>query len=107
MVASLFPEHLGTIRECRPSQAEPKTWVEIDELERTNLDAGQFVPVVEHCERGHYTDASDQVRCVVRIDNCQPNTPPPLGIEAVFSASALASPTDSRQPTPITVRARR
>ena len=106
VVASLSPKHLEAILDCRKPKTEPKTWVEVDDLELANLDTGQFVPVVEHRERGHYTDASDQIRYVIRIDNCQENMGGPLRVEAVFSEWALTpgSPADWRRPRAITLR---
>jgi hypothetical protein len=94
------------IRDCRRPKAEPKTWVEVDDLEVANLDTGQFVPVVERREQGHYTDASDQIRYVIRIDNCQQNAGDPLRVEAVFSEWALTpgSPAYWRRPRPIMFR---
>lgn len=106
VLASLFPEHLRSLSECRKPIGEPKTWVEIDDLELANLDQGQFVPVVERRERGRFTDDSDQIRYVVRIDNCQPSPAPPLRIEAVFSESSLTpgTPAVFRRPRPVMLR---
>lgn len=106
MVTSLFPKHLEAIQDCRKPKAEPKTWVEVDDLELANLATGRFVPVAERREQGHYTDASDQARYVIRIDNCQQNTGGPLRVEAVFAKSALTpgSPADWRRPRPIMLR---
>lgn len=109
VLASLFPKHLKAIRDCPKPKTQPKTWVEVDDLELENLDAGRFVPVVERRERGHYTDSSDQIRYVIRIDNCQQNTGGPLRVEALFSEWALTpgSPADWRRPRPIMLRERR
>ncbi len=106
VVTSLFPKHLEAIRDCGKPKTEPKSWVEVDDLELANLDTGQFVPVVERRERGHYTDASDQIRYVIRIDNCQQNQAARLRVEAVFSEWALTpgSPADGRRPRPLMFR---
>lgn len=66
------------------------TWTDVEELEAENVATGQFVPVIESRERGHYTDATDQVRFVVRIDNCDPGIDGTLRVEAVFQDWALS-----------------
>lgn len=103
VLASLFPKHLETLGRCRKRERVPTTWVEIDDIELQNLDEGQFVPVVEQRERGHFTSHVDQIRYVIRIENCQQNTGGPLRVEAVFSAWALTpgSPADWRRPRPV------
>lgn len=106
VLTSLFPKHLKTIGDCPKPKSRPDTWVELDELELENLDTGRFVPVVERRERGHYTDSSDQLRYVIRIDNCQSNTDGPLRVEAIFSEWALISdsPAGWRRPRPTLLR---
>jgi hypothetical protein len=108
VLTSLFPKHLKASGDC-PKTKEPMTWVEVDDIELTNLDAGWFVPIVERRERGHFTDSDDQVRYVIRIDNCQPNTGDPLRVEAVFREWVLkpGSPAEWRRPRPVMLRERR
>jgi hypothetical protein len=105
VLASLFPKRLKSLHDCPKPSREPATWVEVDDVQLENLDAGRFVPVVERRERGHSTSSDDEIRYVIRIDNCQENTST-LRVEAVFSEWALTpgSPADWRRPRPILLR---
>ena len=105
VLAALFPKRLASLRECPKSSREPATWVEVDDVQLENLDAGRFVPVIERRERGRFTGSEDEVRYIIRIDNCQPNTGT-LRIQAVFTEWSLTpgSPADWRRPRAVWLR---
>lgn len=99
VLASLFPKHLTSLAQCKKPAHEPTSWVEVDDLEASNLDEGQFVPIVEARESGHFTSAQDEIRYLFRIANCEANTQA-LFIEATFSEWSL-TPYSLRRPRPI------
>jgi hypothetical protein len=105
VLASLFPNHLTSLRSCRKPETEPKTWVEVDDLYLGNLDDGEFVPVIERRGRTH-AEPFDEIRYVVRLENCQANTGGPIRVEALFSEWSLlpGSPAEWRRPRPFLVR---
>jgi len=105
VLGALFPKRLGSLRDCSRRAEEPATWVDVDDAQLENLEAGRFVAVVERRERVEADGAGSEVRYVVRIDNCQDNTSV-LRVEATFSADALAvgSPAAWRRPRPRVVR---
>jgi hypothetical protein len=105
-LTSVFRKHLKALRDCPKPKREPLTWVDVDTLELENLDAGRFVPVILRRERGHFDENdAEQIRYLVRIDNCQSNTST-LHIEAVFSEDSLSSTgaRSLRRPRPAMVR---
>jgi hypothetical protein len=110
VLASIFPKHLKALRDCpKPlAQEERATGVEVDDIYLRNLDTGRFVPVVERRERGKFTDSGDQIRYVIRLDNCRTNLISALRVVAVFSEWALSpnSPADWRRPRPILLHER-
>ena len=86
---ALFRKPLLDLADCpkRPF-FEPTTWVDVDELQRRNLEAGLFVAVVEQRIEGSFTGPDEkELLFVVRVENCQSNTSGHREL-AVFSATS-------------------
>lgn len=100
---ALFPRRLRSQREC-PKGRDPKSWVDLDRWQRSDLDEGRFVPVVvergvgeytrflpalhSERERGGSVEPEGEVRYVIRLETCQTNSAVVL-LEAVFPAAEL------------------
>lgn len=81
---ALFPKRLRSREEC-PAPRDSQTWSEVDRIQRSDLDAGRFVPVVEQ------RAGEGEVRYVIRMETCQQNDVTPR-IEAVFPPGAVEKP---------------
>jgi hypothetical protein len=88
----LFPRRLSDLRGCPRPFFKPKTWTEIDELQRMDFAAGRFVPAVEERVDATFTaPGARESLFVIRIDDCQTNSFESL-VYAIFPTDALDRP---------------
>ena len=108
VLAALFPKRLKDLSACQKPRASPTSWVQVDELAIRNLESGQFVPVVVRREVGRFERTDDEVRYVIRLDNCEQHDDETITMEAVFAGGSLDPHTSAgpRKPRPIMQRER-
>jgi hypothetical protein len=71
---ALFRKQLTDLGDCPTPFFEPKTWMEVDDLQSRNFEAGRFVSVVEQRIEGSFTGPDqDELLFVVRIGACGSN----------------------------------